>query len=169
MNGGFEFFLFYVELLVMVIELEEFYFSLVFYEFVMLDCSVVGQVFMYLLVVFDCDGDVLVYQLLILKLEEGIILGYQEFMLINFGFNNQLMIDVGIGLFVWDVLQWLGWYLINIMVSIYWDGVFWEQVICDMLIEVEELMVFFFVFIFLDEFVLQEVQVGDVVELEVVA
>jgi hypothetical protein len=79
------------------------------------------------------------------------------------------MIDAETGLLVWDAPQRPGRYLINIMVSTYRDGALWEQVTRDMLIEVEELMALPPALTLSDESALQEVQVGDMVELEAVA
>lgn len=169
MNGGLEPFPFYVESLATVTESEEPHYSPVFFEPAMLDHSAVGQVFTHLSAAFDRDGDVLVHQLLIPKSEGGTIPGYQEPTSINPGPNNQLMIDAETGLLIWDAPQRSGRYLINIMVSTYRDGALWEQVTRDMLIEVEELMALPPALILSDESVLQEVQVGDMVELEAVA
>ncbi|KGE86510.1 MAG: T9SS type A sorting domain-containing protein [Phaeodactylibacter xiamenensis] len=169
MNGGLEPFPFYVESLAMVTESDEPHYSPVFFEPAMLDRSAVGQVFTHLSAAFDRDGDVLVHQLLIPKLEEGTIPGYQEPTSINPGPNNQLTIDTGTGFLNWDAPQRPGRYLINIMVSTYRDGALWEQVTRDMLIEVEELMALPPALTLSDDTPLQEVQVGDVVELEAVA
>ncbi|MCR9099392.1 MAG: T9SS type A sorting domain-containing protein [bacterium] len=169
MNGGLEPFPFYVESLATVTESEEPHYSPVFYEPAILDRSALGQVFTHLPAAFDRDGDVLVHQLLIPKSEEGTIPGYQEPTSINPGPNNQLTIDAGTGLLSWDAPQRPGRYLINIMVSTYRDGALWEQVTRDMLIEVEELMALPPALTLSDDTPLQEVQVGDMVELQAVA
>lgn len=169
MNAGLEPFPFYVEALATVTESDEPHYSPVFYEPAMLDRSAVGQVFTHLSAAFDRDGDALVHQLLIPKSEVGTIPAYQEPTSINPGPNNQLTIDAGTGFLNWDAPQRSGRYLINIMVSTYRDGELWEQVTRDMLIEVEELIALPPALTLSDDTPLQEVQVGDVVELEAVA
>jgi hypothetical protein len=170
MNGGVtEPVLFYVESLATVTESDAPHYSPVFYEPAMLDPSASGQRFTHLPATFDRDGDMLVHTFLVPKSAAGTIPAYQEPTQINPGPNNQFALDAATGLIQWEAPQRAGRYLINIMVSTYRDGELWEQVTRDMLIEVEDLMALPPSLALEDAAVLQEVLVGDVIELEAVA
>jgi hypothetical protein len=160
---------FYVESLAMVTASAEPQYSPVFYEPAMLDRSAVDAVFTHLPATFDQDGDEVVHALTVPKLESGTFPNYQAPTEINPGPNNQLQIDAETGLLTWVKPQREGRYLINIRVSTYRNGELWEQVTRDMLIDVEELMALPPLLTLENEASLQEVLVGDMVELEAVA
>lgn len=167
--GGPEPIPFYVESLATVTASTEPHYSPVFYEPAMLDRSTVGGVFTHLPTTFDRDGDVLVHTLVMPKSEAGTFPAYLEPTSFNPGVNNQLTLDAETGLLDWYAPQRAGRYLINIMVSTYRDGELWDQVTRDMLIEVEDHMGLP-PLLGLDEAApVQEVLVGDMVDLEAVA
>lgn len=156
---------FYMEALATVTTSAEPHYSPVFYEPAMLDRSVLAFPFTHLPTVFDRDDDEVVHTLATPKAIDGPIAAYQELTQVVPGANNQFTISPVTGLLTWDAPQRDGRYLINVVVSTYRDGALWEQVTRDMLIEVEDLMARPPVLELDNAALLQEVLVGDMVEL----
>ncbi len=162
--------LFHVESTATVTTSDSPQYSPVFYEYPMLDPANVNARFTHLPATFDQDGDEVVHSWSIPLNENGVPLpGIVEPTNINPGSNNVLNLDSATGLIIWDAPQQEGLYLVNLTVTTYRDGILWGQVTRDMLIEVEDLMALPPLLTLSDDAPVQEVLIGDEVDLEAVA